>query len=177
MNHESVRATAPRPTAFYSTRHERRYEAPQPRGHRRDGARAGSGHAPSSRHDRRRLVQASSGGRVVMERGDAVQSPTGSTCEAGRRGCARRARVPVRVRNDRGERRHLDGTRRNARIAREPRGHRRLGRSDDARRTIRRDGDAGGVRQVVARDVDGRGADKPSVGISLRWHDSSRAAG
>ena len=90
-------------------------------------------------------------------------------------GRARRRRFPHRVRHDRGQRRHLDGSRGHARLAREPRDHRRLGRARDARRATRRAGHVRRLRQEPARHADGRGTSQPPVGLPLRRRRSSPA--
>ena len=64
---------------------------------------------------------------------------------------------PDRVQHHRGVRRHLDGPRGHACLARVARGHRRLGRDRDARRAVRRHGQLRRLRQVAARHDDGRG--------------------
>ena len=94
--------------------------------------------------------------------------------QAGQGRRARRRRVPDRVRDDRGVRRHLDGPRGHARLARVARDHRRLGRVRDARRALRRAGHVRRLRQEPARHADGRGADQPPVGLPLRRLDPAR---
>ena len=61
---------------------------------------------------------------------------------------ARRGRLPAGVRHDLGVRRHLDGPRRDALLAGEPRGHRRLGRDGVRGRAPRRRRAARRLRQV-----------------------------
>ena len=91
-----------------------------------------------------------------------------------RRAC-RGARHPARVHHDHGDRRHRDGPCRDEGLADQPRGHRRLGRADDARALLRRAGRAGRLRQVAARDDDGDGAAQRAVGLHVWRLDPARA--
>ena len=131
-------------------------------------ASTGAGDAASHRDDRRRLGQAAGRGGLVVERGHAVQPAAGPPGQAveGRR--PRRRRVPDRVHDHRRLRRHLDGPRGHAGVARVPRGHRRLGRDRDARRAVRCPGHLRRVRQEPARDAHGRRPGEPAVGVPLR---------
>ena len=94
--------------------------------------------------------------------------------QAGQGGRARRGRLPDRVHDHRGERRHLDGPRGDAGVAGESRGHRRLGRDGDARRAVRRPGHLRRLRQVVARHAHGLGPAQRAVGVRLRRLDPAR---
>ena len=95
--------------------------------------------------------------------------------QAGQGRRARRRRVPDRVHDHRRVRRHLDGPRGHAGVARVAGGHRRLGRDGDARRAVRRDGHLRRLRQVAARHADGRRPPRPAVGVRLRRLDPARA--
>ena len=106
-----------------------------------------------------------------MERGDAVQPAACPARSAGEGRGARRRRVPVRVRHDRGLRRYRDGPRGDARIPREPRDHRGLGRSHDARGALRCFRRPRRMRQVASRDAHGRRSARPPDGLRLRRHD------
>ena len=77
-----------------------------------------------------------------------VQHAARPAGEAGEGGRPRGGRLPARVRDHRGERRHLDGSRGHARLAREPRDHLRLGRVRDALGAVRR---ARHVRRAATR--------------------------
>ena len=66
-----------------------------------------------------------------------------------------------RVRHDHRVRRHLDGPRGDARLARQPRGQLRLGRDGRVRRAPRRLRRDGRLRQVDAGDADGVGPPRP----------------
>lgn len=89
----------------------------------------------------------------------------GTACE-GRRAGGRR--LPVRVRRHRRLRRDIDGARRDAGLACEPRGDHRLSRDRDARRALRRVRGHGGLRQVVAGHDDGGRPPRPAHGLRLR---------
>ena len=83
---------------------------------------------------------------------------------------ARSRRVPLRVRRHLRLRRHLDGPRGHARLAREPGDHRRLGRGGHARRALRRLRRPRRVRQVAARRCSWQPA-----GSTSRWSSSTAA--
>ena len=75
---------------------------------------------------------------VVLERDHPVQPVAGPAGQGGQAGRARGRRLPAGVRHDLGLRRHLDGPRRHALLAGQPRGHRRLGGDGVPRRAARR---------------------------------------
>ena len=141
---------------------------------RRDGARPGPGDAAGGRDDRRRLGQGAGRRRVELERGHALQHAARPARQAGQGGRARGGRLPARVRHHRGERRHLDGSRGHARLARQPRDHRRLGRVHDARRAHGRARHVRRLRQEPARDAHGRGPAQPPERVPLRRLDHAR---
>ena len=94
--------------------------------------------------------------------------PLDRLAKRAKEGVRRRRRLPARVRDHRGQRRHLDGPRGDARLPREPRDHRRLRRVRDARRAARRARHVRGLRQEPAGDADGGGAAQPADRVPLR---------
>ena len=94
--------------------------------------------------------------------------------DRGEGGRAPRGRLPDGVRHDLGVRRHLDGPRRDALLAGQPRDHRRLGGDGRAGRAPRRHRAARGLRQEPARHADGRRPAGPRGGVRLRGLDPAR---
>ena len=84
-------------------------------------------------------------------------------------------RVPDGVRHDLGLRRDLDGPRRDALLAGQPRDHRRLGGDGRAGGAPRRHRAARGLRQEPARHADGRRPARPRRRVRLRGLDPARA--
>ena len=157
-------------------RGSRQHQAPEPRGDGLPPPGRGTGDAPGHRHDRRRLGQAAGRRGLVVERGHPVQPPARPAGQAVQGRDPRRRRVPDRVHDHRRLRRHLDGPRGDAGLARVPGDHRRLGRGGDARRALRRAGHLRRLRQEPPRDAHGRGPGEPAVGLPLRRVDPPRPA-
>ena len=154
-----------------------RPQAPLPRGHRRPRAGRRARDAPRGRDARRGLRQAADRHRVVVERDHPLQ-PVAAAARAGREGGrAPRRRLPDGVRHDLGLRRDLDGPRRDALLAGQPRGHRRLGGDGRPGRAARRDGAARRLRQEPARHADGGRPARPRRRVRLRRLDPARVRG
>ena len=155
----------------------RQHQAAQPRGHRRSHG------GPAARAmlraigmtdddwDKPQVAVASSWNEVTP-----CNMPLDRAGQAVEGGRARRRRLPDRVHHHRRVRRHLDGPRGHAGLARVPRGHRRLGRDRDARRALRRPRHLRRLRQEPARHAHGRGPAQPAVGVPLRRLDPARPA-
>ncbi len=131
--------------------------------------------ASGDRNDRRGLGQTAGRGGLVLERSHTLQHVARPPGEAVQRGRPLRWRVPDRIHDHRGVRRHLDGPRGDAGVSRVARSDLRLDRDHDARGAIRRDGHVRGVRQVVAGHVDGRSEAGPARRVLVRRFDPSRS--
>ncbi len=152
-------------------------QAPLPRGHRRPRTGPCTRNAARRRHARRGLHQAADRHRVVVERDHSLQPVAAAARPSGQGGRAPGGRLPDGVRHDLGLGRHLDGARRDALLAGQPRDHRGLGGDGRAGRAARRHRAARRLRQEPARHAHGRRPARPRGRVRLRRVDSAGLRG
>ncbi len=102
--------------------------------------------------------------------------PLSRLAQRAKAGVRASGRLPARVRDDLGERRHLDGPRGHASVVGEPRDHRRLRRDGDARRALRCARRVRRMRQEPAGHAHGGGPTQPALGVRLRRVDPARSS-
>ena len=109
-------------------------------------------------------------------RGQHLQYAPRPTGGQGPRGGVGRRHGGDAVQHHRGQRRHLDGHRRDELLASLPRHHRRLHRDGDAGPVVRRAGGDPRLRQEHARLPDCDGTTQSAGADGLRRHDQARAS-